>query len=104
VARRFLDDHLIQWAGALAFFAALSLFPSLLALVSVLGLIGASAVEPLIQNVGALAPGTARDVALEALRSIEARGGAARSPLDLGWRSRCGRRRPTSARSSPPPT
>lgn len=70
--RRFLDDHLLQWAAALAFFAALSLFPSLLALVSVLGLFGASALQPLIENVGALAPGTARDIALEALRTIRA--------------------------------
>jgi membrane protein len=68
---QFFEDHLLQWSAALAFFAALSLFPALLALVSVLGLIGGPAVEPLITNLGALAPSTARDIALDALRSIE---------------------------------
>src|SRR3954467_6735097 len=70
--QQFLDDHLLQWAAALAFFGAVSLFPALLALVSVLGLVGSSAIGPLIENVGQLAPGTARDVALGALRTIEA--------------------------------
>lgn len=49
----------------------LSLFPALLALVSVLGLLGSSAIEPLIENVSRLAPGAGRDIALGALRSIE---------------------------------
>ena len=69
---QFLDDHLLQWAAALAFFGVISLFPALLTLVSLLGLIGSSAVEPLIDNVGELAPGPGRDIALDALRSIEA--------------------------------
>ena len=69
--QQFLEDHLLQWAAALTFFAVLSLFPALLALVSVLGLIGAPAVEPLIENVSSLAPGNARDITLDALRNIE---------------------------------
>jgi membrane protein len=67
----FFEDQLLQWAAALTFFGVLSLFPAMLALVSVLGLVGSSAVQPLIENVGELAPGTARDIALDALRSIE---------------------------------
>ena len=74
----------MQWAAALAFFAALSLFPSLLALVSMLGLLGTSAVQPLIENVGALAPGTARDIALDALRSIQSRDDAAGVTFAVG--------------------
>jgi membrane protein len=70
------DDHLLQRAAALAFFAMLSLFPALLALVSLLGVLGTSAVEPLIENVSALAPGVAREIALDALRSIQAGDGA----------------------------
>jgi membrane protein len=69
---QFQDDHLLQWAAALAFFAAVSIFPALLALVALLGIVGSSAVQPLIENVGQLAPGTARDVALSALQTIEA--------------------------------
>jgi len=70
-AQQFMDDHLLQWAAALAFFGVLALFPALLALVSVLGLLGTPAIQPLIENVGELAPGTAREITLDALRSIE---------------------------------
>ncbi len=80
---QFLEDHLLQWAAALAFFAALSLFPALLTLVSLLGLLGSPAVEPLINNLGALAPSTARDIALDALRSIQG-SSAAGSTLIVG--------------------
>jgi membrane protein len=66
-----MEDRLLQWAAALAFFAILSLFPAMLALVSVLGLLGSSAIQPLIENVSELAPGAARDISLDALRSIE---------------------------------
>jgi membrane protein len=76
-ATQSLEDHLLQWAAALTFFAVVSLFPSLLALVSLLGVVGTPALEPLIENVAELAPGTARDITLEALRSIrESRQGA----------------------------
>jgi membrane protein len=64
------DDHLAQWAAALAFYALLSLFPAMLALVSLLGLLGSSPLEPLIENVGALAPSAGQEIALDALRSI----------------------------------
>ena len=69
--QEFLDDQLTQWAAALTFFGVISLFPALLAMVALLGLIGAPALEPLIANVGELAPGAARDITLGALRSIE---------------------------------
>jgi membrane protein len=75
-AEQAVEDHLLQRAAALAFFAMLSLFPALLALVSLLGLVGASALQPLIDNVSALAPGVAREIALDALRSIQAGEGA----------------------------
>ena len=69
--KEFLDDHLLQWAAALTFFGVISLFPALLAMFALLGLIGAPALEPLIENVSALAPGAARDITLGALQSIE---------------------------------
>ena len=71
-AMEFLDDQLLQWAGALTFFAMLSLFPALLALVATLGLLGTAATEPLVENVGRLAPGAARDITLDALRAVRA--------------------------------
>ena len=71
---QFFDDHLLQWAAALAFFGVISLFPALLALVSLLGLVGASAIEPLIENASELAPGAARDITVDALRNIQGAG------------------------------
>jgi membrane protein len=70
-AREFGEDHLLQWAAALTFFGVVSLFPALLALVALLGVIGAPAVEPLIENVSELAPGAARQITLDALENIE---------------------------------
>ena len=69
--QQFIEDHLLQWAAALTFFGVISLFPALLAMVALLGLIGAPALEPLIANVSELAPGAARDITLGALTSIE---------------------------------
>ncbi len=69
--QQFLEDNLLQWAAALTFFGVISLFPALLAMFALLGLIGAPALEPLIDNVSELAPGAAREIALGALQSIE---------------------------------
>lgn len=69
-ATQFVDDHLLQWAAALTFFAVLSLFPAMLTLVALLGVVGGPAIEPLIQNLSELAPGAARDIALDALRAV----------------------------------
>jgi membrane protein len=48
--REFGDDKLTDWAAALTYYGVLSIFPGLLVLVSVLGLIGAPALDPLIDN------------------------------------------------------
>ena len=47
---QFSDDKLPTWAAALTYYAVLSIFPALLALVSILGVIGPSATQPLIDN------------------------------------------------------
>jgi len=55
----------------------LSIFPALIAIVSIAGLIGNSAIEPLIENIGELAPGPAQEIADEALRNLQGSQGAA---------------------------
>ena len=50
--KEFSDDNLTDWAAALTYYAVLSIFPALIVLVSVLGLIGESATQPLIDNLG----------------------------------------------------
>jgi membrane protein len=73
----FRDDNLGDWAAALTYYGILSIFPALLALVSVLGLIGPSATRPLIDNLAQLTPGPANDIVTNALRNIEEGQGAA---------------------------
>src|SRR5947208_9348881 len=49
--KEFQDDNLTDWAAALTYYGVLSLFPMLIALVSVLGLFGsASSVTNLIDS------------------------------------------------------
>jgi len=75
--REFREDNLTDWAAALTYYGILSIFPALLALVSVLGLIGSSAIQPLIDNLGAVAPGPAKDILSSALKNLQKSQGAA---------------------------
>src|SRR5690349_19637364 len=56
----FRADNLTDLAAALTYYGILAIFPALIALVSILGLIGHSATQPLIQNLDKLAPGPAQ--------------------------------------------
>jgi membrane protein len=62
----------------------LAIFPALLALVSILGLVGSSATQPLIDNLGNVAPGPAKDIVTNALRDLEQSQGAAGILLVVG--------------------
>jgi membrane protein len=68
--QRFRADDLTDVAAGLTYYAVLSIFPALIALVSILGLVGDSATEPLIDNVEALAPGPAQEILLGAIEQI----------------------------------
>jgi membrane protein len=74
--KEFSDDNLTHWAAALTYYAVLSIFPALLAIVSVLGLIGSSAIQPLIDNLSSTAPGPAKDILTGALKGVQQGGGA----------------------------
>ncbi len=67
---QFAEDNLLQWAAALTFFAVLALFPAMLTLLALLGVIGGPALEPLIENASKLAPGRARDIILDGLKAV----------------------------------
>ena len=69
-AKEFQDDQLTDLAAGLTYYAVLAIFPALIALVSVLGLVGDSATEPLIENVEALAPGPAQEILVGAIEQI----------------------------------
>jgi len=73
----FRDDNLTDWAAALTYYAVLAIFPALIVIVSVLGLIGESATQPLIDNLGKVAPGPAKDIFTSAIENIQGSQGAA---------------------------
>jgi membrane protein len=75
--KEFKRDNLTIWAAALTYYGILSIFPLLLVLVSVLGLLGQSATQPLIDNVGTVAPGPAKDIVTSAIENLQQSKGAA---------------------------
>jgi membrane protein len=75
--REFREDDLTDWAAALTYYGMLAIFPALIVLVSLLGLIGSSATQPLIDNLGQVAPGPAQEIFTDAIRNIQDSQGAA---------------------------
>jgi membrane protein len=73
----FKEDNLTDWAAALTYYGVLSIFPALIVLVSVLGLIGSSATQPLIDNLGEVAPGPAQEIFTSAIENVQGSQGAA---------------------------
>jgi membrane protein len=73
----FQKDNLTDWAAALTYYGILSIFPALIVLVSVLGLIGEPATQPLLDNLGEVAPGPAQDIFTSAIENIQGSQGAA---------------------------
>ena len=70
--REFMDDQCTDLAAALTYYAVLSLFPALLAMVSLLGLIGQAerTTDALLGIVDDLAPGTAVDTLQPVVESL----------------------------------
>jgi membrane protein len=75
--REFKEDNLTDWAAALTYYGVLAIFPALLALISVLGLLGNSATQPLIDNLSTVAPGPAKDIFTSAIKNLQKSQGAA---------------------------
>jgi membrane protein len=73
----FREDNLTDWAAALTYYGILSIFPALLVVVSVLGVVGESATQPLLDNLGTVAPGPAQEIFENAIRNLQESQGAA---------------------------
>ncbi|MEU6349418.1 YihY/virulence factor BrkB family protein [Streptomyces sp. NPDC047072] len=74
-AKELLDDELADRAAALTYYGVLSLFPALLLLVSLLGVVGQRATNKILDNIGDLAPGPARDILRDAVVQLGDSGG-----------------------------
>ncbi|MER6677209.1 YihY/virulence factor BrkB family protein [Streptomyces sp. NPDC000983] len=73
--KEFKRDELTDRAAALTYYGILALFPALLALVSLLGIVGQSATQEVLDNIQKLAPGPARDVLTDAVRQMQGNAG-----------------------------
>ncbi|WP_406224040.1 YihY/virulence factor BrkB family protein [Streptomyces canus] len=73
--KEFKKDELTDRAAALTYYGILALFPALLALISLLGIVGQSASQQVLDNIQKLAPGAARDVLSNAVKQMQGNAG-----------------------------
>jgi membrane protein len=82
--KAFKEDKLTDWAAALTYYGVLAIFPALLVVVSVLGLIGQSVTDSLIGNLQDVAPGPAQEIFTNAIRNLEGARGASGVAFVIG--------------------
>jgi membrane protein len=75
--KEFSADNITDWAAALTYYGVLALFPALIALVSIVGLVGSSATDSLLENLGRVAPGPAKDILTSTIENLASSKGAA---------------------------
>ncbi|GAA4329885.1 YihY/virulence factor BrkB family protein [Streptomyces venetus] len=73
--KEFKKDELTDRAAALTYYGILALFPALLALISLLGVVGQSATQQVLDNIQKLAPGAAQDVLRNAVQQMQGNAG-----------------------------
>ncbi len=77
-------DNVSDLAAALTYYGIQSMFPALIALVAVIGLLGQSATQSLITNLEKLAPSAGRSVFTDAIHGLQHSGGTAGVVFVLG--------------------
>ena len=75
--REFSDDHVTDLAAALTYYGVLAIFPMLIVILSVLGLIGDSVTQPLLQNLTTVAPGPAKSILTSSITNVQSHQGTA---------------------------
>ncbi|WP_414938216.1 YihY/virulence factor BrkB family protein [Amycolatopsis sp. cmx-11-51] len=81
---QFNRDNLLDWAAALTYYGVLSLFPGLLVLTAILGLLGPSATQTLIDNAGRIVPGQGREILVGAIEELSRSSGLASAAAIFG--------------------
>ncbi|HEX5541341.1 MAG TPA: YihY/virulence factor BrkB family protein [Micromonospora sp.] len=84
VLRRIRDEGLIDWAAALTYYGVLSLFPGLIVLVSLLGLLGDNTTNQVRDSVIALTPGPPGELLATAIEEVRERRGTAGTVAVVG--------------------
>ncbi|MEV4823133.1 YihY/virulence factor BrkB family protein [Micromonospora sp. NPDC049274] len=81
----FQDDNLTDWAAALTYYGVLSIFPGLLVLISILGLLGTSATEGVKDTVNQAVPNDSiREIITAAITTADKNGGLASVAAIIG--------------------
>jgi membrane protein len=75
--QQFKHDNITDRAAALTYFGVLALFPGLLALVSILGFLGHSTTQSVLNNVGQLAPGGVKSFLNTVIDQVQGKAGTA---------------------------
>lgn len=70
-AQEFSKDNLTDWAAVLTYYSVLSIFPAMIVLTAVLGLLGPSSTQTLIDNVNTMVPGQVGDVLVTAIQELQ---------------------------------
>jgi membrane protein len=85
-AREFQDDNLTDWAAALTYYAVLSLFPALIVLVAILGLVGRhpETTDALLEIVDRIGPSSAVDSFRGTIESVVRSNASAGALLSVG--------------------
>jgi membrane protein len=85
-AKEFQEDNLTDWAAALTYYGLLSLFPALIAMVSLIGIFGdpKSTTESLTEIISEIGPASAAETFEGPIKSITESSGTAGIALVLG--------------------
>lgn len=75
--KQFKHDDVTDRAAALTYFGVLALFPGMLVLVSVLGLLGRSTTNSVLDNLGEVAPGGVKSFLTTVIDQVQGKAGAA---------------------------
>jgi membrane protein len=82
--KQFKRDDLTDRAAALTYYGLLAIFPGALVLVSILGLVGRSTTQKLLDNVQDIAPGGASNFLRSLVEQVQGKSGAASAAAIVG--------------------
>ncbi|MEV7097379.1 YihY/virulence factor BrkB family protein [Amycolatopsis sp. NPDC051045] len=68
--KQFNRDNLTDWAAALTYYGVLSLFPGIIVLTAILGLLGPDKIQTVIDNVNQVVPGQGKDIIVGAIKEL----------------------------------
>jgi membrane protein len=82
--KQFKHDDVTDRAAALTYYGLLAIFPGMLVLVSILGLVGKSTTQKVLDNVQSIAPGGASDFLRSVVEQVQGKSGAASAAAIIG--------------------